>query len=123
LTTSKPVVALGHRCTCSEQRILEAATSGFWDTPAGILHSIDGLSQDLMFKTVNNAFKMVAQTNDISWMHWVDVEDDRECEKCLKCGNGGSQDHPGYYKVNYFMPKMPQHARCRCQWELIYGEI
>jgi hypothetical protein len=76
-----------------------------------------------MFKTVNNALKMVAPTNHISWMHWVDVEDDRECPKCVKCGSGGNQDHPGYYKVTYFMPNMPQHKNCRCQWELVFGEI
>jgi hypothetical protein len=118
LTTSKPVV--GHKCTCSEQRILEAATSGFWDTPNGILQSIDSLSQDLIFKTVNNSFKMVAPTNSVSWMRWVTAEDDRVCNRCIKASQGGTN---GYYKVSWFMPKMPIHHGDRCQWELILGEF
>ena len=119
MTTSN--LALGHRCTCSEYRMLEAATSGFWNTPAGILHSIDGLSQDLMFKTVNNSFKMVAPTNNITWMKWRTAEDDRVCQKCLEKSQGGNGN--GYYKVSWFMPKMPIHKYDRCQWELILGDF
>ena len=121
MTTSNLAVSFGHRCTCSEHRMLEAATSGFWDTPAGILHSIDGLSQDLMFKTVNNSFKMVAPTNNITWMKWRTAEDDRVCQKCLEKSQGGNGN--GYYKVSWFMPKMPIHKYDRCQWELIMGDF
>ena len=120
MTASKPALAVAHRCTCSEQRILEAATSGFWNTPNGILQSIDGLSQDFMFKTVNNSFKMVASTNSVSWMRWVTAEDDRVCNRCIKASHGGTN---GYYKVSWFMPKMPIHHGDRCQWELILGDF
>ena len=122
MTTSNivPVVAIGHKCTCTEHRMLEAATSGFWNTPAGILHSIDGLSQDLMFKTVNNAVKMVAPTNNISWMQWVTSEDDKVCQKCIDASMGGNR---GFYKVSWFMPKMPIHNKDRCQWALIMGDF
>ena len=120
MITSKLALGMGHRCTCSEQHILEAATSGFWNPPNGILQSIDGLSQDFMFKTVNNSFKIVASTNNVSWMRWVTAEDDRVCNRCIKASQGGTN---GYYKVSWFMPKMPIHQGDRCQWELILGEF
>jgi hypothetical protein len=120
LTAFNSIPVIGHKCTCSENRVLEAAATDFWNTSPGILHSIDGLSQDLMFRTVNNSFKMVAPTNHVSWMKWVTAEDDRVCDRCIKASQGG---YNGYYKVSWFMPKMPIHNGDRCQWELILGDF
>jgi hypothetical protein len=119
LTDSKQnnsVIGQGHVCTCSEHHSLQAATTDFWNTPAGILRSIDGLAQDLLFLTVNNAFKMVAPTNGVKWMLWVTAEDDRVCDRCIAASQGGRN---GYYRVSWFMPKMPIHPNDRCQWELV----
>jgi hypothetical protein len=110
---------VGHRCTCNEFHSLEAAAADFWNTPSGILRSIDGLAQDLHFSLVNNAFKMVAPTNGIQWLRWVTAEDDRVCQICIKNSQGGNN---GYYRVGWFMPKMPVHKFDRCQWQLIFGE-
>lgn len=91
----------------------------YWLTFAGILRRIDGLSQDFLFRTVNNAMKMVALLNGIQWMHWVTAGDDRVCPVCTRYGVGGDN---GYYRVHWFMPKTPPvHKGCRCQYELVLG--
>lgn len=117
--TNNTIIGVGHKCTCSEHRSLQAATTGFWNTPKGILQSIDTFAQDFMFLNVNNAFRMIAPSNGVKWMHWVDSEDDRECDVCIEKAHGGNN---GYYKINWFMPKIPQHFNCRCQWELVFGD-
>jgi hypothetical protein len=110
-----------YHCNCALHLQLEAAAEDFWRTPKGITMRIDGLAQDLHFFEVNCAFKMVAPTNHISWMRWVTAEDDRVCQKCIEKSQGGNGN--GYYKVSWFLPKMPIHKFDRCQWELIMGEF
>jgi hypothetical protein len=95
------------------------AAAGYWATPPGILQRIDALAQDLYFKTVNNAFKMVAPTNGAKYLYWRIADNDRVCWKCMEYATGGDG---GYYKVSWFMPHIPVHPNCRCQLELVFGE-
>jgi hypothetical protein len=108
---------IGHVCTCTEHHQLTAASEDFWHSPKGILHSIDGLSQDLHFTVVNNALKMVASVNGVKWLFWRISEADNVCWLCLEKATGGDG---GFYRVGWFMPKMPVHPNCRCQWELVF---
>jgi hypothetical protein len=113
--------ASGHVCTCIEHLALEAAAVNFWDTEPGILRRIDGLAQDMCFQLVNNAFKMVADITDnhVKELHWVAAEDDKTCPKCIKNAHGGRN---GFYRVFWFMPKLPPvHRWCRCLIELVFG--
>jgi hypothetical protein len=110
-----------HTCTCTEHLALEAAAVNFWNTEPGILRRIDGLAQDMCFQLVNNSFKMVAEIeeNKIQWLHWIAHDDDKLCPKCFKNSVGGSN---GFYRVNWFMPKLPPvHHWCRCLIELIFA--
>jgi hypothetical protein len=111
----KPVA--GHVCTCSEHRVLEAATAGYWGSSNGLMRRIDGLAQDLYFQTVNNAFRMIGPANGVQWFHWVTAQDDRVCPICLSYARGGRN---GYYPTNLFMPKMPVHKNDRCLIELVF---
>jgi len=107
---------LGHKCTCTEHRLLKAKSGDYWVSYGGILQRIDTLAQDMNYRTVNNAVKMVAPTNQVKWIRWVIAGDDRVCPVCIAKSRGGRN---GYYKVNWFMPDLP-HPRCRCERELIF---
>jgi hypothetical protein len=107
------------KCTCSQQTKLEAMAEDFWSTPKGITQSINMLSQDFNFMTVNGALKMSAPTNGVKYLYWRIAEDDKVCLKCLEKATGGNG---GYYKVGWFLPKIPVHPRCRCQLELVMDE-
>lgn len=110
----------GHVCTCSEHRALEAAANNFWGTEAGVLRRIDGLAQDMCFRLVNNAFQMVANTNsNVEYLFWQIADDDKVCMDCLSKAVGGDG---GFYRKNWFLPKMPAHFNCRCLWVLVLSE-
>lgn len=103
-------------CNCHEHHALKAKAPNYWQTVPGVIRRIDGLAQDLNFRLVNNAMRMVAPTNGVQWLHWVTAGDDRVCPDCLKAAAGGRN---GYYQINWFMPAMPLHPGDRCQWELM----
>jgi len=103
--------------SCLEYRRLKAATEDFWLTREGITRRIDSLAQDFSFKTVNNAIKIVGKTNEAKWLQWVDKGDAKVCKDCQKHSQGGKQ---GYYKTSWFMPKMPAHPNCRCEWKVYF---
>jgi hypothetical protein len=83
------------------------------------MRRIDGLSQDLQFKTVNNAMKMIAPSNGAAWLHWVTAQDDNVCPECLAKAAGGKN---GYYRLTWFHPQMPLHPGDRCQYELVFDD-
>jgi hypothetical protein len=112
-----PVAVVGHVCTCDEYKVLQGASGDYWKSFAGITRRIDSLAQDLQYKTVNNAFKMVAPTNGVQWLHWVLGSSDNHCSKCVGYSRGGRQ---GYYRVSWFMPKFPVHKNCQCLIELVF---
>lgn len=112
--------------TCLEHRAFEkrartrgAALEDYWKTDKGITRRIDSLAQSFSYKVVNNAMKVVGEVNEAKWLRWRDMGDARVCEQCLKNARGGRD---GYYRITWFMPAMPVHAGCRCQWEILFED-
>lgn len=103
-------------CSCTEHHSLKAKAPNYWQSRQGIIRRMDGLAQDLNFRTVNNAVRVIAPTNGVQWLRWVTAGDDRVCPDCIAASMGGRS---GYYQVNWFMPAMPLHPGDRCQWEII----
>jgi len=105
--------------TCLEHRAAQKKITDFWKTPKGITRRVDSLAQDFNYRIVNNAFKVVAPTAGAKWMRWCDMGDTRVCDECRRHATGGRD---GYYKVTWFMPEMPVHPGCRCQWEILFED-
>ena len=105
--------------TCLEYRALQEKLTDYWKTPKGITRRIDSLSQNFNYLIVNNAFKVIAPVNGAHWMRWVDMGDDHVCDICLSYASGG---RGGFYHVTWFMPEMPVHDGCRCQWEIWFED-
>lgn len=89
----------------------------YWKTRSGITRRIKGLAQDFTYKSVNGAMKIYGETSGAKWMKWLTVGDDRVCVICQRASEGGRN---GYFKPSWFMPHMPAHFGCRCQWIVYY---
>lgn len=105
-------------CGCGELRELSAASSSYWSSTAGLVRRMDGLAQDMNFRVVNSAMRMIAPLNGVEWLRWVTQGDDRVCPDCLRAGSGG--DGRGYYRISWFMPSFPLHPGCRCEMMLLF---
>ena len=105
--------------SCLEHRVLASRHEDYWESPAGITRRIDLLAQNFNFRIVNNAFKVLAPTNQALWLRWVDFGDANVCELCRYHAGGGRD---GFYHVTWFMPEMPVHDGCRCQWEIWFED-
>jgi hypothetical protein len=103
-------------CSCTEHRVLQAKGEEYWNSFAGITRRIDGLAQDLHFVTVNGVVRVIGVAVGARWMHFVTAGDDRVCPKCMRYAQGG---RGGYYRTNWFLPKIPCHFGDRCLWELV----
>lgn len=114
-----------HASTCEEylspKLRRRASIEDYWISPEGITRRIRSLSQIFNWKLVNNACKVIAPVNRAKWLQWVDYGDLKVCPICLhhstKGGNG-----KGFWKVQWFMPEMPVHPGCRCQWVIWFIE-
>jgi len=102
-----------------EKRELRASIGDYWTSDAGITRRIDSLSQYFAYKVVNRAWRIVGDHNGAKWLRWRDMGDARVCLQCQRYAAGGRR---GYYYIHWFMPEMPVHLGCRCQWEIIFRE-
>jgi len=94
---------------------LRASLDDYWrTTPAGITRRIRSLSQVFNWKLINNACKVIAPVNRARWLEWRDYGDANVCPDCLHNSTKGGRK--GFYRVSWFMPEMPVHPGCRCQW-------
>jgi len=112
--------------TCSEYKAFQRrqaqrgdALWDYWRSFQGLNRRIDSLAQQFAYKVVNNAWKVVGEKNGAEWMKWWDMGDTHVCDECRRHSEGG---RGGYYKITWFMPEMPVHPGCRCQWEIMFGD-
>lgn len=90
----------------------------FWKTVPGINRRIKGLAQDFNFKVVNTAVKIIAPTNGAKWMRWILHPELTVAGPCPYCSDKASGGRDGYYHVTWFLPDMPAHPNCVCEWEI-----
>jgi len=95
-------------------------TEDFWKTPEGIIKRVDSLVQVFSYRVVNNALKVIAPTNGAKWMKWV-LHPERSktgpCPICIGYSQGGRN---GNYRITWFVPAMPAHPGCVCEWEIFF---
>jgi len=102
--------------TCVDYRAQTRHAEDYWTSRAGVFKRIDGLAQNFTYKLVNNAVRITAPEVGVEWLHWDDAGDARVCEECQLHSRGGRN---GFYYVHWFLPQMPVHPNCRCQWALM----
>jgi len=101
------------------RRAQRRSLEDYWKSTSGITRRIDSLALFFAYKVVTNAIKIDGEVNEAEWFRWRDMGDARVCEQCLRYASGG---RGGYYYKTWFMPAMPVHAGCRCQWEILFEE-
>lgn len=85
----------------------------YWESPVGLIRRIESLSQNFVWKLVNNAVKITAQRDPlVKVLIWVTAADDKVCPIC-------APRHMKEYLTHWFLPQMPAHPGCRCQWEMV----
>lgn len=94
--------------------MLREAEYDYWNTGAGINERISMLSEYFTYQVVNNSLQIYGEAGGVKEFKWVTMGDERVCDVC-----GPRDGH--IYKPCEFLPSLPAHARCRCQWELIFG--
>lgn len=105
--------------TCHQHRAhsLLAEDAPYWTGPAGITSRLAGVAQHFTYITVNNAMRTLGEKGQVEYLEWVVMGDDRVCPKCRANAAKGEK---GRFKPGWFMPIMPAHYGCRCQWRAWY---
>lgn len=96
----------------------EPVPEDFWKTPEGIHKRIDSLAQVFSYKVVNNAIRVIAPTNGAKWLRWVLHPELTASGPCIICITAAAGGRNGNYQINWFVPLMPAHPRCVCEWEI-----
>ena len=112
---------LSSRTSTTSSTIYESSAE-YWKSPPGILRRINMLSTMFTHRTVNNSLKIIGTTAGVRWLAWVlrpDKSESGPCKVCIGYAVGGDA---GVYKSTWFLPQMPVHPNCVCEWELIYRQ-
>lgn len=87
-------------------------TSEYWKSPKGIRKRIEMIGEGFTFQLVNNALQAYGTVNNVKGFEWVGSLDELTCPYCAtQIGR--------YYRVGQFLPSLPAHLNCRCEWRLI----
>jgi hypothetical protein len=112
------VIKLSKKCKeYNFHKSLTKVNKKYWKTPEGVRKRIESLSLHFTYRLVNNAFEIIGKKRQVNWLKWRAFGDDRFCPTCLKNARGRKN---GLYRPQWFIPSMPAHVGCRCQWELRY---
>ena len=87
-------------------------TSDFYKTSAGFRKRIDALSEDFTYGLFNNALVAYGEKNKAEHFKWIGNMDARICAYC-------SRFVGRVYRTGQYLPRLPAHVNCRCNWEII----
>jgi len=90
-------------------------STDYWKSPEGIERRVEMLGEDFCFRTVNNALQAYGRANDVLGWYWIGSIDERTCNYC-------DSQMGRFYRIGQFLPILPSHAGCRCEWELVPRE-
>ena len=106
-----------NNCTCPHcNRLYEKrATSDYWRTPQGIARRIEMLSQNFTYQVINNSLMFYGQSAGINYVRWVTHPELTKTGPCPICADLEGN----VYRKGQFLPPLPAHSGCVCEWELI----
>lgn len=83
-------------------------------TPKGIRQRIQSLAKYATVRTVNKAIQVVGQKSGIKFFVYVTRPDLSKTGPCIIC----APDDGKKYRPGQFMPSIPRHSGCVCQWDI-----
>jgi len=95
----------------------EAAASKYWYTPEGIQRRIDALSRSFTYKIVNNSLMAYGESAGITEFQWMTDPGATKTGPCPYCASKNGN----IYRKGQFLPPLPAHSNCVCQWALLYS--
>jgi len=87
-------------------------SSEYWKSPEGIARRVEMIGEDFTFRVVNNSLMAYGRKNDVAGFGWIGSMDERTCSYC-------DSQMGRIYRVGQFLPSLPSHAGCRCEWSLL----
>ena len=97
-------------------------TSPYWRTPEGINQRIELLGQQFTYQVVNNSLQVYGETYGAKAFTWITHPESsaygrKHGEACSIC----APKHGHVYYPGQFLPSLPAHNRCVCQWEIVWS--
>lgn len=93
-------------------------SSDYWRTPEGINQRLDMLGGYFTYSVTNNSLKVYGADYGVSGFMWVTYPEDSKTGVCPIC----ARKHGNIYKSGQFLPSLPAHTNCKCQWTLLFAE-
>lgn len=98
----------------SKGRII--TTDAFFLTPEGLEQRLMSFCQNFTFKLVNDALVITSASYNVQWLQWITRPDLSKTGPCPIC----APRHLRRYAPTGYVPDMPAHHGCVCQWQIIY---
>ena len=92
------------------------ATGDYWVSPEGLKRRLEYLGEDFCYNVINNALQAYGRKNEVSGWEWIGSMDERTCTYC-------DSQMGRFYRLGQFLPRLPSHVNCRCEWRLIKKEV
>lgn len=87
-----------------------------WSTPEMLHKRVFMLSDALIMDIQNQATRYYAKDPEVKkrlyGFHWTSMYDGKECSIC-------HNRHGKTWRAGQFMPKLPAHFGCRCNWDIV----
>ena len=96
--------------------MLSEALTKYWSSPEGIMHRINMLSQSFTYKIVNNSLIAYGTAGGITRWRWATNPGASISGPCAYCDSQNGR----IYRKGQFLPSLPAHANCVCEWELMF---
>lgn len=88
----------------------------YWTSPTGLLKRTEWLADNYTVQTYNTAVQVIGAKNEVWGFEWVvTIHTVHTCDYCDS--QSGRQ-----YRAGQFMPELPVHPNCHCEWRPIYKE-
>lgn len=114
-TAALIILILSNRTLFSNRNYPKYPFDNYYKTPKGLDQRLQAFAQNFTFKIVNNAVKIVGKTHGVLFFQWITRPDLSKTGPCPIC----APRHLKRYKPQWFLPALPAHNGCVCEWQLI----
>jgi len=102
--------------TLIDKLLLLSVAGAYWSSPEGIAQRIEMLSQSFTYKIVNNALIIYGESGGVTRWRWTTNPGASQSGPCEYCESQNGR----IYRKGQFLPSLPAHVNCVCNWELIF---
>lgn len=96
------------------------SNNSFWISEEGIKLRLQGLAEELGWRSFNGALRMSYEEAGFKELVWVTtvkfpIGIHRKGSTCRLCFSRNGKR----YRVGQFIPRMPPHNHCECFWDVL----